>query len=699
MVVYNFKRLTVVPTGKDLVDIVLSSTQRKTPTVVHKHYAVSRIRSFYARKVKFAQQTFHDRLSKILEEFPLLDDLHPFYADLLNVLYDKDHYKLALAQLSTARRLIDNVATETVRFLKFGDSLYRCKQLKRSALGRMCTIVKHQGTSLSYLEQVRQHLARLPSIDPNTRTIILTGYPNVGKSSLMNRLTRAQVDVQPYAFTTKSLFVGHTDYGYLRWQVLDTPGILDHPLEDRNTIEMQAVTALAHLRAAVLFVLDVSGSCGWTVREQLALFESIRPLFTGKPVVMALNKIDVARPESLPDAEREALATLEKQGVALVQMSAVTEEGVSEAKKTVCEMLLAQRTEQKLAGKRADTILGRLHLATPAPRDRNERPALIPESVVEAQQAKAEAAAEDEGEEAEEVADGLQADEDGVSMLKARRTEGGSGERARDARRRQKTRAQEELEQAERDREALAMGENPWTDYMKEREHYLVDNEEWRYDVYPEMINGKNVADFIDPDIETRLAELEAEEELLVSREAEEALSRPPMPSYDKDAWEAIRHSRIMARKASLFKKHGESKRIAGKTGRRDVESLTKHLAGLGVEPERADRAAKSIADRVGRKRTRSVSRPRPEELQALEDDGDDVAQESASKRRRSVSMSRPMATASEETHDKANRAESRGRKRVQKGVTVCESDRRIQVKMPKHLFSGKRGMGKTQRR
>ena len=32
-------------------------------------------------------------------------------------------------------------------------------------------------------------------------------------------VTRADVEVQPYAFTTKSLYVGHTDYKYLRWQV------------------------------------------------------------------------------------------------------------------------------------------------------------------------------------------------------------------------------------------------------------------------------------------------------------------------------------------------------------------------------------------------------------------------------------------------------------------------------------------------
>jgi nucleolar GTP-binding protein len=48
--------------------------------------------------------------------------------------------------------------------------------------------------------------------------------------------------------------------------VVDTPGILDHPLEERNTIEMQAITALAHLRAAVLYFIDPSEQCGHNLR-------------------------------------------------------------------------------------------------------------------------------------------------------------------------------------------------------------------------------------------------------------------------------------------------------------------------------------------------------------------------------------------------------------------------------------------------
>lgn len=75
------------------------------------------------------------------------------------------------------------------RLLKYGDSLYRCKQLKKAALGRMATIMKRQAANLTYLEQVRQHLARLPSIDPYTRTIIICGFPNVGKSSFINKVS------------------------------------------------------------------------------------------------------------------------------------------------------------------------------------------------------------------------------------------------------------------------------------------------------------------------------------------------------------------------------------------------------------------------------------------------------------------------------------------------------------------------------
>lgn len=230
--------------------------------------------------------------------------------------------------------------------------------------------MKRQNPNLLYLEEVRQHLSRLPSIDPNTRTLLICGFPNVGKSSFINKVTRADVEVQPYAFTTKSLFVGHTDYKYLRWQVIDTPGILDHSLEERNTIEMQSITALAHLRACILFVMDASEQCGHSIEEQLKLFRDIKPLFTNKPIMVVVNKADVIRVSELPAEKQAWFEELKKEeNVSLMEMSTVTEEGVSEVRNEACEMLLAYRVEAKMKGKKVNSVLNRLHVAEPVARD------------------------------------------------------------------------------------------------------------------------------------------------------------------------------------------------------------------------------------------------------------------------------------------------------------------------------------------
>merc|ERR1719203_1261807 len=259
----------------------------------------------------------------------------------MNVLYDRDHYKIALSQLNIARQLIVQIGKDYIKLLKYGDSLYRCKQLKKAALGRMATIMKKQKAALGYLEQVRQHLARLPSINPDERTVVLTGFPNVGKSSFINKITRANVEVQNYAFTTKSLYVGHTDYKYLRWQVIDTPGILDHPLEERNTIEMQAITALAHLTCSVLYFLDISEQCNYTLEQQKSLFDSIKPLFANKPLIVVANKTDVVKRGEFTEEKEAIFKDIEKEiGRPILEMSTVAETGVMEVKIESCELLL-----------------------------------------------------------------------------------------------------------------------------------------------------------------------------------------------------------------------------------------------------------------------------------------------------------------------------------------------------------------------
>lgn len=675
MVQYNFKKITVVPSGKDFVDIILSRTQRQTPTVVHKGYAISRIRQFYMRKVKYTQQNFHEKLSTIIDEFPRLDDIHPFYGDLLHVLYNKDHYKLALGQINTARNLISKIAKDYVKLLKYGDSLYRCKSLKVAALGRMCTVIKRIGPSLAYLEQIRQHMARLPSIDPNTRTILICGYPNVGKSSFINKITRADVDVQPYAFTTKSLFVGHTDYKYLRYQVIDTPGILDRPFEDRNIIEMCSITALAHLRAAVLFFLDISGSCGYSIAQQAALFHSIKSLFMNKPLIIVCNKTDLQPLEGISEEDMklvtemkaEAMKTVIGQGGeatneegVLLTMSTLTEEGVITVKNAACERLLDQRVELKMKSKKLNDCLNRFHVAIPKPRDQKERPACIPQAVLEARAKKAEQAAEKEKRKLEKD---LEDDNGGAGVYSA-----------------------------------------------SLRKHYILANDEWKEDIMPEILDGHNVYDFVDPDILQRLEELEREEGLRQEQEADDdfEMDGTELTPEEQEALAQIRKKKsLLIQQHRLKKSTAESRPIVPRKFDKDREFNTgrmgRQLQDLGLDPSLAINRARSRSR--GRKRERS-----PERGDNNGDDAMDVDNDQPSKklrlRSRSRSRSRPPneVVPGEGFKDSAQKVKAlkmakNSVKKRNKNARRGEADRVIPTLKPKHLFSGKRSTGKTDRR
>lgn len=626
---------------QDFIDIILSKTQRKTPTVVHKKYKISRIRAFYLRKIKYTQQNYHDKLTIILTDFPRMEDIHPFYADLMNVLYDKDHYKLALGQINTARHLIDNVSKDYTRLMKYGDSLYRCKQLKRAALGRMCTIMKRQNQSLQYLEQVRQHLSRLPSIDPNTRTLLLTGFPNVGKSSFMNKVTRADVEVQPYAFTTKSLFVGHMDYQYLRWQVVDTPGILDHSLEERNTIEMQAITALAHLRAAILYVMDISEQCNKSLEEQIALFNSIKPLFTNKPILICLNKVDVLTIDELSEEKKELFKPLEEEGIPILQMSTVSEEGVMTVKTEACDRLLAQRVEVKLKSKNVNDVVNRLHVAIPTPRDDKERPPFIPEA------AKKRAKAMD------------------VDQFKKL----------------QKHFEQELMEDYRFDDRAL----------------YLVKDDE-KYDIVPEILNGKNIADYIDQDIFEKLENLEEKEGLreaagFYDSEGEELDSEDE--EIRKTADKIRQQKKIRLQEHRDKKSRGTNAAILPRKASIKLETFgrpqKRKAATMGfssdedVDMESAERPARSRSAMKKLKKKRKAE-----------------ASQARSEARAHSSMGTPRdkgGIVDPEKQAKVKKIAKLGQRKLNQFGRAGESDRHIHVKKPKHLFSGKRKQGKTQRR
>ena len=678
---YNFKNIPIIPKVSDLIDTILSRTQSKTPTVTHPGYKITRIRKFYMRKVRFTEDTITEKLESITKNFPKLDDIHPFYADMINILYDKDHYKLALGTVNTTKNICQKIASDYVKLLKYGDSLYRCKQLKVAALGRMMTALKKLGASFNYLEEVRKHLSRFPSIDPTERTLILAGFPNVGKSSFMNKITYADSEVQAYHFTTQSLFVGHTYYKNIRWQVIDTPGILDRALEQRNIIEMQTITALAHLDACILYFIDVSEGCGYSIAQQVSLFDSIRPLFKNKPLVIIANKTDLRKYTDLPEKERKLIEEVAKEHQTyLIQMSNTTGNGVFDVKSKACDILLRYREVKNSGNKTKDiTGLDKIYIAQPTQiRDNRKRTPNIPQSFLEEKKIKLNEEQNEKFDEEKFLR------EDNINKL-------------------------EKKIKNNKFKEVIEANGGTGIYYFPLREEFKLENPEWKYDIWPEFMDGKNVFDFVDKDILKKVEALEKEEEEILKNgdkgldledndnmddgEESSELSDDLIEAHEK----LVQNLKTIKERHKLVKKSKLPSKLVGDS------ATDKFMAQVRPDlKEKADKikllSQKMRRDQKDKVRTNLKKDAGIEEDDKIISDSDemDIEEENQKTVKKKKLSEKESAKVTHEKNKIVQRLQKKIQKKFDKNLQINETDRRIDSKKPKFFNTGKRGIGKT---
>jgi nucleolar GTP-binding protein len=239
-----------------------------------------------------ASNVLSDNLENVVTSWPDFDHVDPFYYELADALVDVNVLRQSLSEVGWASRKTKEIGREYQGRLRTDADTAR--KHRKQAFARLASVVREVEDDLERIGDARNHLRDLSDIDPGEPAIVVAGYPNVGKSTFVNSVTNARHETATYPFTTKGIGVGHLTRDHVRYQLVDTPGLLDRPPEERNEIESQAVSALEHLADCVLVFLDASGECGYPLADQLALYDEIESRFD-VPVLSVCNKADRSR--------------------------------------------------------------------------------------------------------------------------------------------------------------------------------------------------------------------------------------------------------------------------------------------------------------------------------------------------------------------------------------------------------------------
>jgi len=175
----------------------------------------------------------------------------------------------------------------------------------------------------------------------------LVGYPNVGKSTLISRLSAAKPKIANYAFTTLEPNLGVVQVGDPPYEksftVADMPGLIEgahlgHGLGVQFLKHIERTSVLVHM-------IDVSDATDRpnpvddynVITAELKSFDPTLPL---KPTLLVATKADVANPDKL----KKLTTFAKRKKLELFLISAVTGEGIEKLKYAMADAVSTYRT-------------------------------------------------------------------------------------------------------------------------------------------------------------------------------------------------------------------------------------------------------------------------------------------------------------------------------------------------------------------
>lgn len=280
------------------------STQRKSADENN----MNKRKDLELQKIRHLNSKVNNDIRKLIKKFPNFLKVNKVYVDLVNTSEVKvKDIKTALADLKWICDGCDEFTQKTEFKIKKARSQETIGFLMKKYLGKVNSLFTKSKKTFKNLEDARKFMNKLPTFE-DLYTVTIAGFPNVGKSTLMKKVTGSNVEIQNYPFTTKGLMFSYLYYQKTKAiQMIDTPGLLGR--KDNNAIEERAEIVLRDYCQSMVYVIDFTERAGYTVEQQMKLLKRMSE--SDKPIVLYLSKTDIFNEE---DDERklEYLKTIRK---------------------------------------------------------------------------------------------------------------------------------------------------------------------------------------------------------------------------------------------------------------------------------------------------------------------------------------------------------------------------------------------------
>jgi len=339
-----FKDIPAILTAEEIIEYAHKHSKKLSMKSSYQLPKVDRTRIREVARLQEFVKLVKTKLKQIVEEFPSLDNLHPFYMELAEILVGIDKLKRSLGAVYNCIGPINSIADNHLEAIKLSKDYKQMKWSRSAAKGRIASIVESTSENIDFIIHAKTTLSKLPGILPDSPTIVCAGFPNVGKSTLVRQVSTAEPEIAYYPFTTKKVIIGHLKIGEHLVQIVDTPGVLDRPMSKRNYIEKQAITALKYLADVIVFLIDPSEACGWNIKDQMGLLNEVRRTFPLVPTLTAFNKVDITPEDKLKEAHEllpnvYEISALSGEGVGVLLRDATGEVDVKTMDEAIEEYL------------------------------------------------------------------------------------------------------------------------------------------------------------------------------------------------------------------------------------------------------------------------------------------------------------------------------------------------------------------------